>query len=94
MGARWDASGTEERDRTTPVPGQVGGWRDAVAAGTELAAALSALWPDVEGVTAVAQSASDGSGAVRLQLPAAAARALAEAVRAVAAHRDGGRAAS
>lgn len=83
-------------DEVLWVPGvdYVGGWRDAVAAGTELAAAISAVWPEAEGVTAVAQSASDGSGAVRLQLPSAAARALAEVVRAVAAHRDAGRAAS
>ncbi|UWE10824.1 hypothetical protein [Actinacidiphila bryophytorum] len=68
------------------IPGvdYVGGWRDAAAAGAELVAALSAAWPEAGPLTAVAQSAPDSTGVVRLYLPAATAQALAELLRAAA----------
>jgi hypothetical protein len=83
-------------DEALWIPGvdHVGGWRDAVAAGTELMAALSAVWPDARPLTAIAQSAPDGAGVVRLHLPATTAQALADLVRAATPGRDSGRAAS
>lgn len=83
-------------DEALWVPGidYVGGWRDAVAAGAELVAALSAAWPDAGPLTAVAQSAPDGAGVVRLHLPATTAQALADLVRAAAPGQDSGHAAS
>lgn len=83
-------------DEALWVPGvdYVGGWRDAVAAGAELVAALSAVWPEAGQVTAVAQSAPDGRGVVRLRLPVTTTQALAQLLRAAAPGRDSGRAPS
>ncbi len=70
----------------TPGVDYVGGWRDAKDACGELLSAMWAAGLEMQGVTAVGQAAADGSGVVRLRVPAATVRALAEVVRAV---RDG-----
>lgn len=77
-----------------PVVNYVAAWREAKDAGAELAAALSATWPDAADATAVAQSSADGSGVVSVRLSATTARALAELVRATTANRDDRRTAS
>jgi hypothetical protein len=85
----------EDLGRALWVPGvdYIDGWRDAGDAAAELVSALATAYPDEEEVTAVAQSAADGTGIVHLRLPPAVARALAEVVRA-AAGRDARRSAS
>ncbi|MBM9505460.1 hypothetical protein [Actinacidiphila acididurans] len=72
----------------------VAGWREAKNAAEALATALLTAWPDAEDVTAVAQSAADGSGLVQLHIPPSTARALAALVRGSAAGRGGQRSAS
>lgn len=83
-------------DEVLWVPGvdYAGGWRDAKNACDELMAALAAACPEAEGVTAVAQSAPDGSGVIQLRIPPATAQALAELLRAATPGRNGHRAAS
>jgi hypothetical protein len=54
----------------------VGGWRDATDAAAELLAALRDAGIDTTTITARADTSSDGTGLVRLALPAAAARQL------------------
>lgn len=65
------------------VPGTdyIGGWREARNACDELQAALTAAWPDTEGVTVVAQSGPDGAGLVQLRIPAATAERLVALLR-------------
>jgi hypothetical protein len=89
-------NGDFDADSALWMPGvdYVGGWRDAVEAGAELTSALMAAWPDVRGMSAVARSAPDGSGAVSVQVPPSIARALARLVHAAAEGDGSGRAAS
>jgi hypothetical protein len=81
----------EDLGRALWVPGvdYIGGWREAADVAAELVSALATAYPDEEEVTAVAQSAPDGSGIVHLRLPPATTRALAELIRARTAGRDG-----
>jgi hypothetical protein len=60
----------------------VAGWRSAKDAAAELAAAMAEAGIDTSGMTSRADTAADGSGILRLSLPADAARALAEVARA------------
>ncbi|MGW2022708.1 hypothetical protein [Streptomyces decoyicus] len=53
------------------------GWRDATEAAAELGDALMAAGVDTAGIKLRAAAASDGSGVVRLELSAAAAREVA-----------------
>ena len=87
--------GEFEPDEALWVPGvdYVGGWRAAQDAGTELLVAFEAAGLDTEGAAAQGYAAADGSGVVRLRLPIATARALAEVIRTVLPD-DGDRAAS
>jgi hypothetical protein len=73
----------EDLGRALWMPGvdYITGWRAAVDAAAELASALAEACPDEEGVTAVAQSAPDGSGTVQLRLPLATVHALTELIR-------------
>jgi hypothetical protein len=83
-------------DEALWVPGvdYTGGWRDATNVCDELVAALMDALPEIEGITAVAQSGPDCSGVVQLRMPPTAVRLLAEALRAATPGCSDGRAAS
>ena len=72
-------------DEVVWVPGvdYVGGWRRATDAGAELLAVFEAAGLVLEGVAVQGHAGSDGAGVVRLRLPVATARAVAELIRAV-----------
>ena len=73
-------------DEVVWVPGvdYVGGWRRATDAGAELLAVFEAAGLVLEGMTVQGRAGADGSGVVRLRLPVATARAVAELIRAAA----------
>ncbi|MGW2597360.1 hypothetical protein [Streptomyces klenkii] len=62
----------------------VAGWREATDAAADLVTALTAAGVPLDGARAMARSAADGSGVVRLIWPAETVRAVAELV-----HRNG-----
>ncbi|MER6048430.1 hypothetical protein ABT168_13380 [Streptomyces sp. NPDC001793] len=61
------------------------GWREAKQAAAELGEALTAAGVEMAGAKLQAVSAADGSGVVRLELPAATAREVAMLARVAAA---------
>ncbi|MER7048830.1 hypothetical protein [Streptomyces jumonjinensis] len=65
------------------------GWRRARNAAADLAAAMDAAGIDTSEMTATADAAPDGSGLLRVSLPAEVAFAMARAFRGESAQRDG-----
>ncbi|MFB7631719.1 hypothetical protein ACFC0M_12320 [Streptomyces sp. NPDC056149] len=63
------------------------GWREAARVAAELGDVLAAVGVDLEGAKLQASTTADGSGVVRLELPAATAREIAKLARAAAAQR-------
>ncbi|MFI1950683.1 hypothetical protein ACH437_02285 [Streptomyces xinghaiensis] len=59
----------------------VAGWRSATDAAAELMAAVAEAGVDTSGIESRADSASDGSGIVRLSIPVEATRAIAAIAR-------------
>lgn len=64
----------------TPGVDYVGGWQAAREAGDELLAALTSVGLATKGIRVQAHAAANGSGVVRLRLPVATARAIADAI--------------